>query len=407
MTSADSLLYLVIGVFSVLIGALGFKRNIGSIYAFLLSVTLTPLVGLVITLCTNKYSVRPPKISKAIKLTGIVLIIIGLIIAIMATMILKESSENYEYYDKGPMSTMIKTGLGLFLLGLFNVENGKGKTFANISENEKKTEETGVFKNFGQTEPSIQVENKKIVINTLQKQFSKKIHLGHSGITIVLLLALILLGTYIYHMNRTFENHIIQESEAADEVEIKGKNEFAQQYLQQVLNNETQTFRAKGQLKAYNGDWQFKIPNSFNIYEGDQPHVLIKMGNINNPYVAMAVGGHNLNYDFIEEDVEDFFSNSTIMSEFISGKGISIEEKRITIDGKPGYMAETEYRYSHIDKKIKIRSLTFFFINNKCLFNLTCSVTTDDMSENLSFKMNEYREFFKIVAGTIIMNKNY
>lgn len=190
MVTDASLLYIVIGVFSFIIGALGNKRNIGSIYAFLLSVTLTPFVGLVITLCTNKYSVKLPKKSKAIKVTGIVLMMVGMIIAITATMILKESSENYEYYDKGPMYTLINFGTGIFLLGLFNFENGRGKTFAKIPENEEDQGELRVFTITGQTEPLNPVEKENILIETtiLENKARNKINLGQTRISIALLL---------------------------------------------------------------------------------------------------------------------------------------------------------------------------------------------------------------------------
>ena len=67
----------------------------------------------------------------------------------------------------------------------------------------------------------------------------------------------------------------------------------------------------------------------------------------------------------------------------------------------PGYMAETAFTHSQFDQELKIRSLTYFFIDNKSLFNLSCSVVTDDVDDHLSLKMKENIEFFRMVAGSV------
>ena len=77
-----SILVLIFGLFtgcllSVLVGFIGRNRNIGFGWAFLISILLTPLIGLIITLISDQ---RPNHIDKQWGCLGSLFGFIGLII---------------------------------------------------------------------------------------------------------------------------------------------------------------------------------------------------------------------------------------------------------------------------------------------------------------------------------------
>lgn len=61
----EGFVFLIIAlIFAFLIGKLGEKRNIGFGWAFALSIFLSPIIGLIITLCSKKKDVEFVDIDK-------------------------------------------------------------------------------------------------------------------------------------------------------------------------------------------------------------------------------------------------------------------------------------------------------------------------------------------------------
>jgi hypothetical protein len=49
---------IILAVFSALVGLIGKNRKIGFGWSFILSLTLSPIIGLIITLCSKKNEVE-------------------------------------------------------------------------------------------------------------------------------------------------------------------------------------------------------------------------------------------------------------------------------------------------------------------------------------------------------------
>ena len=85
-----SILLLIFGLLggcllAVIVGLIGSRRRIGFGWAFLLSVCLSPLVGLIVTLCTPKLPDRDRKWGCLGSLIGII-VIVALVVLILALM---------------------------------------------------------------------------------------------------------------------------------------------------------------------------------------------------------------------------------------------------------------------------------------------------------------------------------
>ncbi|MBK8622056.1 MAG: hypothetical protein IPN79_09885 [Saprospiraceae bacterium] len=201
---------------------------------------------------------------------------------------------------------------------------------------------------------------------------------------------------------------IIEEGETTMDTIIYKKVE---DYIYEMNSGQTKIFSVKDHPKAHGADWQMKIPTSWNILQGERSHVIIKLGtNDFNPHVNMAISSHKLPLHngqiLTPSDIEDFFGDNYFFSNIVHDRGNFVSGKKIVVDGLPGYMAEIESMYKNIDNEIKMKSLNFFFIVDNVLFNLICNVSTADLKEDLSIKMSQHKDFFKIVANTIIINRS-
>ncbi|MDD4142571.1 MAG: hypothetical protein PHR20_07290 [Bacteroidales bacterium] len=70
--------------FSVLVGLIGSRRNIGFTWAFLLSLLFTPFLGLLITLLSHE---RPYNVDKKYGCVGTFLAIMGFVLLLLAILV--------------------------------------------------------------------------------------------------------------------------------------------------------------------------------------------------------------------------------------------------------------------------------------------------------------------------------
>jgi hypothetical protein len=128
MTNDTLFKYTLIFGLSLLIAFfLGKNRNIGFLYSFMISILLTPIIGLFITLFSSKYKGVKPKQSNSFEIIGVLIIFFGILIFFI-------SLSNYlsmDYYNEmEPFSTMMFFGSGLSVLGMYLMNKGQGKSFA-------------------------------------------------------------------------------------------------------------------------------------------------------------------------------------------------------------------------------------------------------------------------------------
>ena len=103
-------------LFCILVSALGWNKNIGFMFSFLLSLFLSPLVGLIVTL-TSQHKSIPPQKSKVKKWIGLTLVIMGTAVAINLFMVSK-SYVHYQYQDEVNVSQFF-VAFGVITLGAY------------------------------------------------------------------------------------------------------------------------------------------------------------------------------------------------------------------------------------------------------------------------------------------------
>ena len=70
-------------LFAVIVGLIGSHRRIGFGWAFLLSVVTSPIIGLIVTLCTPKLETKDRKWGCLGTLIGIVMLVLLVVVVLM------------------------------------------------------------------------------------------------------------------------------------------------------------------------------------------------------------------------------------------------------------------------------------------------------------------------------------
>ena len=127
MTYDDLFKYTVLIGLSIIIAFLGKNRDIGYAYSFLISILLTPIVGILITLLSSRYRGVNPKRDAKTKYLGMLIYIIGSLFFLLAL-------GNYfvmaDIYGTEAFVALMYFSSGLFVLGLYIYDIGLGKSFA-------------------------------------------------------------------------------------------------------------------------------------------------------------------------------------------------------------------------------------------------------------------------------------
>lgn len=128
MELVNVLMFILRIIFSYLISTyIGRKRNIGAEYSFWISLFLTPIVGIIITLCSSKFKGELPKRNVIIENIGIVIFLLGALVLLMT---LGALLSNNSYLEPKFLYSMMFLGSGIFTLGLYIRQKGLGKSFA-------------------------------------------------------------------------------------------------------------------------------------------------------------------------------------------------------------------------------------------------------------------------------------
>ncbi len=315
--------------------------------------------------------------------------------------------------------------IGFLLLGYLLLNKSRSKSIKKLNNKTFLTEpthQTELPKEVVQIHLNEQKYKASTIKPTLNEymnnnQSSKKDSTNFSKI-LYLSLAICTVGIILFLWVSSSQNEyssISSESTINEKPETKSKvAQFigVDEYLNEMNSGNTQIYSVANHPKAFGADWQMRIPNSFIIIPGDKTHVISKFGTKDfNPNIAIGIGAHKLRISdeihLSKDDINDFFNDPSVISDIVQEKGIFISGNKIVIDGvNPGYMSEIEYDFTNIDNSIKMRSLIFMFIVNKIIFTVTFNVATQDPDENLKDKMDQHRNFYNLIANTIIINGN-
>lgn len=112
---------LSLGLSFIIAKYLGEKRQIGLQWSFFFCVSLTPIIGFIITMASRKYYSDNPSPSLIKKIFGWFFVVLGVLTLLGAAM---EDSYNYS-----PTILRILPQLGIIGLGYYLIEIGKGKRF--------------------------------------------------------------------------------------------------------------------------------------------------------------------------------------------------------------------------------------------------------------------------------------
>ena len=173
----------------------------------------------------------------------------------------------------------------------------------------------------------------------------------------------------------------------------------------------TTTFKTKGHLKAKNTDWQLKVPQSWLAEEGNRPNIIqhfkSEYGSGNQGMLLMVKQiPLQDGIPYSKKEINDFFSVEAA-KEMIPEEGKFISYSKTVIDRLTAGMLEFESIYEGVETKVKIRMVEFIFIVEDKMYFFQASVSSADLSEDLSIPMKKFLPLYKLVANSIVVNSQY
>lgn len=187
--------------------------------------------------------------------------------------------------------------------------------------------------------------------------------------------------------------------------------QFADNPEKEFLAGFTTTFKTKGHLKAKNTDWHLKVPQSWLAEEGNRPNIIqhfkSEYGSGNQGMLLMVKQiPLQDGIPYSKKEINDFFSVEAA-KEMIPEDGKFISYSKTVIDRLPAGMLEFESIYEGVETKVKIRMVEFIFIVEDKMYFFQASVSSADLSEDLSIPMKKFLPLYKLVANSIVVNSQY
>jgi hypothetical protein len=173
----------------------------------------------------------------------------------------------------------------------------------------------------------------------------------------------------------------------------------------------TQVFKTKGHPKSKGTDWQIKVPKSWKAQEGDRPNIIQKFTSDfgdGKQIIMLMVKDLDLpqGYKITKQELTELFTEKA-MKEMVDKDSKYLSFTKMTLDSQIGGMLEMEKINSRLDKKIKIRMVSFIFVRNAQMYFLQGMISTDVLEEDLSLQMKKFLPLYKLVANSIVVNDQY
>lgn len=169
----------------------------------------------------------------------------------------------------------------------------------------------------------------------------------------------------------------------------------------------TRTFTSKDHPKSKNTNWSISVPISWEMEEGSSPGVMKKFTSdlgYGEELILLMVRDLTNVESLSKADIEDLYTESNFKMTMPMGATF-ISFSKSTFDSKPGGIVEMEEVMGPVHAQRKMRILQYSFIHNYKTHVIQCSVSSKDIAEDLSSKMNRMKPLFQKVANSVVVNE--
>jgi len=169
-------------------------------------------------------------------------------------------------------------------------------------------------------------------------------------------------------------------------------------------------FKSTGNLKAKNVDFHIDLPKSWLSKEGNRPNIVQKFVSQNGHGLVMALvlilelpGVSNIS----EEDIKEL-SQKEESKEMLPKNSQFINSGFIKIDGLPGIFQEYKISQTQIDNEVLMHTVNYNVYYRNKMISVQCSVSsTSDDEKNTDSVFNKYKELFKLIAGSLVVQSQW
>lgn len=290
-----------------------------------------------------------------------------------------------------------------YLLGQEHVLNLIKKEFPQLELNVLKAQ-MSFNSTFGKTKKGIEIYLKEYLGKEKYREYEEKLTVEIQKI----------LNNQLFTKDSAIEYILQVESRSKGNInstvlETLLSFEYYDRPQDEFISGFTKIFRTNGHPKSKSTDWQIRIPMSWKAEEADRPNIIQKFISdygSGNQSIMLVVKELPKNYKLTSAEINLFFSENEIKGMVPEG-GKFISFTKIRLDNNIGGMLEFEQISKNFESNVKIRMLSFMFLNRNKLYSLQCTVGSQKIDIDLSLDMKKFLPLYKLVANTIVVNQSY
>jgi hypothetical protein len=169
----------------------------------------------------------------------------------------------------------------------------------------------------------------------------------------------------------------------------------------------TSRFNTKDHPKAKNTHWSISVPISWSKEEGSSPNVINKFTSdlgYGEELVLLMVRDLPNAKNLSKAEIESIYTESNFRMTMPKGATF-ISFSKSTFDSIPGGIVEMEEVLGSLDSQRKMRILQYSFIHKNKTHVIQCSVSSKNITEDLSVKMARFKPIFKKIANSVVVNE--
>ena len=169
----------------------------------------------------------------------------------------------------------------------------------------------------------------------------------------------------------------------------------------------TRTFTTKDHPKAKNTDWSISVPISWEMEEASGPSVIKKFTSdlgYGEELILLMVRDLPNAETLSKADIEELYTESNFKM-FMPKGATFISFSKSTFDSIPGGIVEMEEVMGPVHSQRKMRILQYSFIHKYKTHVIQCSVSSKNITEDLSGKMAQFKPLFKKIANSVVVNE--
>ena len=170
----------------------------------------------------------------------------------------------------------------------------------------------------------------------------------------------------------------------------------------------TRTFTTKDHPKAKNTDWSISVPISWEMEEGSGPSVMKKFTSdlgYGEELILLMVRDLPNAETLSKADIEELYTESNFKM-FMPKGATFISFSKSTFDSIPGGIVEMEEVMGPVHSQRKMRILQYSFIHKYKTHVIQCSVSSNNITEDLSGKMAQFKPLFKKIAHSVVVDEH-